>query len=148
HLEVLRDVRLFLAGLGDYRTDVLFSCHQSAMEPQPSRVGEHPDLLADSVKERVGYCRSHGSDYISVWQHSRLVFQCILARYRAIMRRLLIIQPTVLACLLGAGIGAILSSTMRPSPALADGHTTTAPGPKTPIQEVLHCPLAFAGVHL
>ena len=57
-------------------------------------------------------------------------------------------MSAVLTGLLGATVGAVLSSASRPSAAGADGHAAAATGPKAPIQEVLHCPLAFAGVHL
>ncbi|MGP0065964.1 MAG: DUF1264 domain-containing protein, partial [Isosphaeraceae bacterium] len=55
---------------------------------------------------------------------------------------------TVLACLLGVAAGAMLTSVARPPAAQADGHGVASAGPKAPLQEVLHCPLAFAGVHL
>ncbi len=54
----------------------------------------------------------------------------------------------VLGCLVGVAAGGVLSFASRPSAAWADGHGAPAGGPKAPIQEVLHCPLAFAGVHL
>jgi hypothetical protein len=54
--------------------------------------------------------------------------------------------PVVLACLAGLAVGAILTSGTRPTPARADDRG--AAHPKAPIEEVLHCPLAFAGVHL
>ncbi|SIO41838.1 Protein of unknown function [Singulisphaera sp. GP187] len=57
------------------------------------------------------------------------------------------------ACLFGMAAGAFLTNLSRPSRARADdGKAAHAPPPlpsvKAPIQEVLHCPLAFAGVHL
>lgn len=62
-------------------------------------------------------------------------------------------SPTVaLACLASAAVGAWLGATTRLAPARADGreagHRNALAGVKAPIQEVLHCPLAFAGVHL
>ena len=56
------------------------------------------------------------------------------------------------ACLASAGLGALAASTARPLTLRADdgaagGHGAAA-GVKAPIAEVLHCPLAFAGVHL
>jgi len=71
-----------------------------------------------------------------------------LDRHLSILRRSRLSLPTVLACLIGAAVGAVLSSASRSSAAWADGHAAPAAGPKAPIQEVLHCPLAFAGVHL
>lgn len=58
--------------------------------------------------------------------------------------------PVLLACVASAALGAVLSSGLRPASAQAraDGHGAAAAGGKAPIQEVLHCPLAFAGVHL
>lgn len=64
--------------------------------------------------------------------------------------------PVLLACAASAAAGAFLGAgARRPRAALADtsaspqGHAAAAPaGAKAPIQEVLHCPLAFAGVHL
>jgi hypothetical protein len=53
-----------------------------------------------------------------------------------------------LACLASAALGAILASAARPISARADGHPAAPASVKAPIQEVLHCPLAFAGVHL
>jgi hypothetical protein len=57
----------------------------------------------------------------------------------------------VIACLTGLVTGALLMSAARPRPAQADDrppHGRPAAGAKAPIQEVLHCPLSFAGVHL
>jgi hypothetical protein len=55
-------------------------------------------------------------------------------------------------CLFGLIVGIILSTATRPTPALADdgkaAHAQPPAGVKAPIQEILHCPLAFAGVHL
>ncbi len=60
--------------------------------------------------------------------------------------------PVVVACLAGLGAGALLTNGSRPRSARADdakaAHERAASGPKAPIEEVLHCPLAFAGVHL
>lgn len=57
-----------------------------------------------------------------------------------------------ISCLASAAFGAVVASAARPLPLLADdraaaGHQASA-GVKAPIAEVLHCPLAFAGVHL
>jgi len=57
-----------------------------------------------------------------------------------------------IACLASAGLGVLVASTSGPLPLrtderAADGHAAPA-GVKAPIAEVLHCPLAFAGVHL
>ena len=58
----------------------------------------------------------------------------------------------VLACLVGLAAGALLTSAARPTPARADdgkaAHGGPTVGAKAPIREILHCPLAFAGVHL
>jgi len=58
----------------------------------------------------------------------------------------------VLACLLGAVSAAFLATIAQTQPILADdvraGGHQPATGVKAPIAEVLHCPLAFAGVHL
>ena len=59
-------------------------------------------------------------------------------------------MPVLLACLAGVTVGASLTTVTRSTPARADG-PKPAPMPmdaKAPIAEVLHCPLAFAGVHL
>lgn len=60
--------------------------------------------------------------------------------------------PVVLACLAGLAAGALLSTTWRPNPVRADdgkaAHGSLKGDVKAPIKEVLHCPLAFAGVHL
>ncbi len=58
----------------------------------------------------------------------------------------------MIACLASAAFGALVGSTARPLSLQADdgaavGHAAPA-GVKAPIAEVLHCPLAFAGVHL
>ena len=56
------------------------------------------------------------------------------------------------ACLAGVTIGVLLTSATRPTLARADdrlaAHQQPPAGTKAPIQEILHCPLAFAGVHL
>ncbi len=52
----------------------------------------------------------------------------------------------VLAALIGVGIGAVLARGGRVSS--ADDHATAKRDVKAPVQEVLHCPLAFEGVHL
>ena len=57
----------------------------------------------------------------------------------------------VLAGLAGFAAGAVVVATVQPSGARAqapaDGHKPDA-GVKAPLAEVMHCPLAFAGVHL
>lgn len=61
-------------------------------------------------------------------------------------------MAVVSACLVGLVAGMILTSATRPSPARADDgkapHGQPMSGVKAPLEEVLHCPLAFAGVHL
>jgi hypothetical protein len=58
-------------------------------------------------------------------------------------------STVVLAACGGIAVGALLASSLRPSPAHAQDHKPpVAAGVKAPIAEVLHCPLAFAGVHL
>ncbi len=58
----------------------------------------------------------------------------------------------VFASLIGVVVGIFLTSATRPTPARADdakpGHGQPASGVKAPIEEIMHCPLAFAGVHL
>lgn len=60
--------------------------------------------------------------------------------------------PILLACLVGLAVGNFLSNATRAKPARADdakpAHVQQVAGAKAPIQELLHCPLAFAGVHL
>ena len=62
--------------------------------------------------------------------------------------------PVMLASALSAAVGALYGAGgLRPGAARADaggqGHAAAPTlGVKAPIQEVLHCPLAFAGVHL
>lgn len=57
-----------------------------------------------------------------------------------------------LACVLCLALGAYLGGTGRSNSAFAFQHgqekAKMASGPKAPIEEILHCPLAFAGVHL
>jgi hypothetical protein len=59
--------------------------------------------------------------------------------------------PVVFAGLVGLAAGAFLTTAVRPRSAHADDakavHDQPA-GAKAPIREILHCPLAFAGVHL
>ncbi len=53
--------------------------------------------------------------------------------------------------LVGLAAGFVLSAATRPAPARADAqadHGRAPAGAKAPIQEIMHCPLAFAGVHL
>ncbi len=68
------------------------------------------------------------------------------------MPRLNTKAPLLVACLVGLGAGILLSNATRVTPVRADdskaGHAQSVAGPKAPIQELLHCPLAFAGVHL
>jgi hypothetical protein len=56
------------------------------------------------------------------------------------------------ACVISAGLGAYLSGGARPDVLRADDKPDASHSPsvgvKAPIAEVLHCPLAFAGVHL
>jgi len=58
----------------------------------------------------------------------------------------------VFTSLLGLAAGVFLVDTLRPKPVMGDdarvAHAESSAGVKAPIQEVLHCPLAFAGVHL
>jgi len=58
----------------------------------------------------------------------------------------------VFASLVGLVVGIFMASAARPTPAKADdakaGHGQPAAGVKAPIEEIMHCPLAFAGVHL
>ena len=55
----------------------------------------------------------------------------------------------LLASLVGALVGATLARGPVPALARPEGHRADpAAGVKAPVAEVLHCPLAFAGVHL
>ena len=60
--------------------------------------------------------------------------------------------PVLVASLASLIAGIFLANVMRPRPARADdakaAHGQPPAGAKAPIQEILHCPLAFAGVHL
>lgn len=60
--------------------------------------------------------------------------------------------PILIATLAGVAAGVVLSDAIRSRPAHADdgkaAHGRSAVGGKAPIQEILHCPLSFAGVHL
>ena len=71
-----------------------------------------------------------------------------MSRLRIPLPRRLPSTPVILACLLGAALGGLLGAILRPGLARADGHASMLTRVKAPIQEVLHCPLAFAGVHL
>jgi hypothetical protein len=53
-------------------------------------------------------------------------------------------------CGASLAVGVFLGGAARSTPAHADDHPTgkVAGGVKAPIEEILHCPLAFAGVHL
>ena len=67
------------------------------------------------------------------------------------MPRIRIKAPILVVGFAGLVVGTWLASVTRPSPAhAADGNAAHVPlaGAKAPVQEVLHCPLAFAGVHL
>ena len=55
---------------------------------------------------------------------------------------------TLCAGLGGIAFGALLASAARSTPLQADDHPKASPAAKSPIAEVMHCPLAFAGVHL
>jgi hypothetical protein len=65
-----------------------------------------------------------------------------------VLRELRSRTQVALACLVGVGAGASLTYLSSLPTARGDGHATAPVGSKAPIQEVLHCPLAFAGVHL
>jgi hypothetical protein len=55
----------------------------------------------------------------------------------------------VVACAVGFAAGALLTAGSGLTLATAQAiHDRAAPGAKAPIQEVLHCPLSFSGVHL
>jgi hypothetical protein len=57
----------------------------------------------------------------------------------------------IVAVLMGLVAGSFLTSAVKPKPIHADERATHGKTPqsvKAPIEEVLHCPLAFAGVHL
>jgi len=60
--------------------------------------------------------------------------------------------PILVACLISLPAGFFMADTLEPKPAQADdtkaAHGQPPVGVKAPIQEILHCPLAFAGVHL
>jgi hypothetical protein len=60
--------------------------------------------------------------------------------------------PILLAMLVGLAAGILLPDAVRPKPTRADDakppHDPPSVGVKAPIQEIIHCPLAFAGVHL
>jgi Protein of unknown function (DUF1264) len=65
------------------------------------------------------------------------------------MSRIRTKAPILLASLAGLAAGVFLADALRPKPAQAQAaHAQPQAGVKAPIQEVLHCPLAFAGVHL
>jgi Protein of unknown function (DUF1264) len=58
----------------------------------------------------------------------------------------------VIACVVSFTVGTFVGSPTRPALARADdrpaAHQQLPAGAKAPIEEILHCPLAFAGVHL
>jgi hypothetical protein len=60
--------------------------------------------------------------------------------------------PIFCACLASLVAGNFLADAFRSTPVQADdakpAHPQAPVGAKAPIQEVMHCPLAFAGVHL
>jgi hypothetical protein len=60
--------------------------------------------------------------------------------------------PLLLTTFAGLIAGIFLADALRSKPALADEAKAAHPQPpgsvKAPIEEVMHCPLAFAGVHL
>jgi Protein of unknown function (DUF1264) len=68
------------------------------------------------------------------------------------MSRIRTKAPILLASLVGLAAGIFVADALRSRPAQADdakpAHAGPSVGAKAPIQEVLHCPLAFAGVHL
>jgi hypothetical protein len=68
------------------------------------------------------------------------------------MRRFSTKASLPIAVCVGLAIGIFFSNASHLKPVHADdakpAHAEAAAGPKAPIQEVLHCPLAFAGVHL
>jgi Protein of unknown function (DUF1264) len=68
------------------------------------------------------------------------------------MHRIRTKVPVVLTCIASLAAGMFLANAMRSKSAHADdakaAHGKPAPGTKAPIEEILHCPLAFAGVHL
>ena len=68
------------------------------------------------------------------------------------MPRIRTLAPILLASLAGLTVGIFLVNPARPKPAHADdakaAHGQPAVADKAPIREILHCPLAFAGVHL
>jgi hypothetical protein len=68
------------------------------------------------------------------------------------MPRLSTKAPLLVACLVSLAAGFSLSNATRVKPARAADakpvHAQWVAGGKAPIQELLHCPLAFAGVHL
>ena len=57
-----------------------------------------------------------------------------------------------LGLMVGLGAGFLVSEAVRTKPARADdtraAHEQAPAGVKAPIEEIMHCPLAFAGVHL
>jgi hypothetical protein len=71
-----------------------------------------------------------------------------MARFTWTLLRFRPSTPVALACLASAAAGALFVTAARPHAARADGHTDATVGIKAPLQAVLHCPLAFAGVHL
>jgi hypothetical protein len=68
------------------------------------------------------------------------------------MPRIRSMAPILLATVVGLAAGIFLANAGRPRAAQADdakaAHGPPPAGAKAPIQEILHCPLAFAGVHL
>ncbi len=68
------------------------------------------------------------------------------------MSRIRIRFPILVACFASLVAGVFLADTLKPKQVQADDakavHGQPPVGIKAPIEEVLHCPLAFAGVHL
>jgi hypothetical protein len=57
-------------------------------------------------------------------------------------------RTTICTGLAGIALGALLTTLARSTPAEAQDHAKPGPNVKAPIAEIMHCPLAFAGVHL
>ncbi len=55
---------------------------------------------------------------------------------------------TAMAGILGAMAGGYATWAVQPARGQGDGHTARAAGVKAPLEEAIHCPLAFAGIHL
>src|SRR5262249_40591747 len=70
-LEVLRDVRLALAGLLHHLADVALALHERAEDRQPRRVAQRAELRRHDVEELVGDVLGHGRDRSSTWKYSQ-----------------------------------------------------------------------------